>query len=69
MVERLGVNLNVIDVGWHIIIIAWASVVAGFIIPLGLLVNVVMLMTKTTKTMNVDIWNFWHEIFIAAMVY
>ncbi|MEK5039839.1 galactitol-specific PTS transporter subunit IIC [Sporosarcina sp. FSL K6-3457] len=70
MVERLGVNLTVIDVGWPASSsIAWASVVAAFIIPLGLLVNVIMLVTKTTKTMNVDIWNFWHYTFMAAMVY
>jgi len=70
MVERLGVNLNVIDVGWPASSsIAWASVVAAFIIPLGLIVNVVMLVTKTTKTMNVDIWNFWHYTFMASMVY
>ena len=70
MVERLGVNLNVIDVGWPASSsIAWASVVAAFVIPLGLVVNVVMLMTKTTKTMNVDIWNFWHYTFMASMVY
>ncbi|MEK4403606.1 galactitol-specific PTS transporter subunit IIC [Sporosarcina sp. FSL K6-6792] len=70
MVERLGVNLNVIDVGWPASSsIAWASVVAAFIIPLGLFVNVVMLVTKTTKTMNVDIWNFWHYTFMASMVY
>lgn len=70
MVERMGVSLNVIDVGWPATSsIAWASVVAAFIIPLGLVVNVVMLVTKTTKTMNVDIWNFWHYTFMAAMVY
>lgn len=70
MVDRLGVELNVIDVGWPASSsIAWASVVAAFIIPLGLLVNVIMLLTKTTKTMNVDIWNFWHYTFMAAMVY
>jgi len=70
MVERLGVNLTVIDVGWPASSsIAWASVVAAFVIPLGLVVNVVMLMTKTTKTMNVDIWNFWHYTFMASMVY
>ncbi|MFC3419024.1 galactitol-specific PTS transporter subunit IIC [Salinicoccus hispanicus] len=70
MVERLGVNLNVLDVGWPATSsIAWASVVAPFIIPLGLIVNVVMLLTKTTKTMNVDIWNFWHYTFMAAMIY
>ncbi|MFC7321755.1 galactitol-specific PTS transporter subunit IIC [Halobacillus campisalis] len=70
MVDRLGVELNVIDVGWPASSsIAWASVVAAFIIPLGLVVNVIMLATKTTKTMNVDIWNFWHYTFMAAMVY
>lgn len=70
MVDRLGVELNVIDVGWPATSsIAWASVVAAFIIPLGLVVNVIMLLTKTTKTMNVDIWNFWHYTFMAAMVY
>lgn len=70
MVERLGVSLNVLDVGWPATSsIAWASVVAPFIIPLGLIVNVVMLLTKTTKTMNVDIWNFWHYTFMAAMIY
>lgn len=70
MVENLGVSLNVIDVGWPATSsIAWASVVAAFVIPLGLVVNVAMLLTKTTKTMNVDIWNFWHYTFMAAMVY
>ncbi|RDW20678.1 galactitol-specific PTS transporter subunit IIC [Oceanobacillus chungangensis] len=70
MVDRLGVDLNVIDVGWPATSsIAWASVVAAFIIPLGLVVNVLMLLTKTTKTMNVDIWNYWHYTFMAAVVY
>lgn len=70
MVDRLGVELNVIDVGWPATSsIAWASVVAAFIIPLGLVVNVVMLLTKTTKVMNVDIWNYWHYTFMAAVVY
>ncbi|MDY0404632.1 PTS galactitol transporter subunit IIC [Virgibacillus sp. 179-BFC.A HS] len=70
MVKNLGVSLSVIDVGWPATSsIAWASVIAAFVIPLGLLVNVIMLLTKTTKTMNVDIWNFWHYTFAGAMVY
>ncbi|HIH7695754.1 TPA: PTS transporter subunit IIC [Staphylococcus aureus] len=69
MVKNLGVSLNVIDVGWPATSsIAWASSVAAFIIPLGIIVNVVLLVTKVTKTMNVDIWNFWHYTFTAAMV-
>lgn len=70
MVDRLGVSLNTIDIGWPATSsIAWASTIAAFIIPLGLIVNVVMLVTKTTKTMNVDIWNFWHYTFMGAIVY
>lgn len=70
MVDRLGVSLNVIDVGWPATSsVAWASVIAAFIIPLGLVVNVIMLLTKTTKTMNVDIWNYWHYTFMGALVY
>ncbi|MFZ3576995.1 PTS galactitol transporter subunit IIC [Virgibacillus sp. DJP39] len=70
MVERFGISLTVIDVGWPAAAaISWASPIAAFVIPLGLLVNVIMLLTKTTKTMNVDIWNFWHFTFMGAMVY
>ncbi|OYD06824.1 PTS galactitol transporter subunit IIC [Paludifilum halophilum] len=70
MVKRIGVELNIIDVGWPAAAtISWASPVAAFIIPLALLVNVLMLLTKTTKTMNVDIWNFWHFTFIGSIVY
>ncbi|MGT0298628.1 PTS transporter subunit IIC [Staphylococcus aureus] len=59
MVKNLGVSLNVIDVGWPATSsIAWASSVAAFIIPLGIIVNVVLLVTKVTKTMNVDIGIF-----------
>lgn len=70
MVERFGIELNVIDVGWPgAASMSWASPIAAFIIPIGLLVNVIMLVTNTTKTMNVDIWNFWHFTFTGAIVY
>ncbi|MGS2778832.1 PTS galactitol transporter subunit IIC [Robertmurraya sp. GLU-23] len=70
MVERFGIELNVIDVGWPgAATISWASPIAAFIIPLGLVINIIMLVTKTTKTMMVDIWNFWHFTFAGAVVY
>ncbi|KIL49634.1 PTS galactitol transporter subunit IIC [Jeotgalibacillus soli] len=70
MVDRFGIELNVIDVGWPgAAAMSWASPIAAFIIPLALLVNVIMLVTRTTKTMNVDIWNFWHFTFTGAIVY
>ena len=28
-----------------------------------------MLLTKTTRTVNIDLWNYWHFAFIGAIVY
>lgn len=69
MVERYGFSLSVIDVGWPAAsAIAMATNVGAMIIPLGLLVNIVMLLTNTTQTVNVDIWNYWHFAFTGALV-
>lgn len=65
MVERFGLNLTVIDAGWPAAAAAsWASPVAAILIPICLLVNIALLMLKWTKTLDIDIWNYWH--FIAA---
>jgi PTS system galactitol-specific IIC component len=39
------------------------------VIPVGLVVNIIMLVTKTTKTMDIDLWNYWHFTFCGAFVY
>jgi PTS system galactitol-specific IIC component len=38
------------------------------VIPIALLVNLFMLVTRLTKTLNVDIWNFWHFAFLGSLV-
>ena len=69
MVTRLGLNLTVIDVGWPAAAaIAFASRVGALIIPIGLVVNIVMLLTNTTQTLDIDIWDFWHFAFTGALV-
>jgi PTS system galactitol-specific IIC component len=69
MVHRLGLNLTVIDVGWPAAAaIAFASKVGALIIPIGLVVNIVMLLTNTTQTLDIDIWDFWHFAFTGALV-
>ena len=47
----------------------WGSPVATIIIPLAIVVNLVMIFTKTTKTMDIDLWNYWHFGAAAATVY
>ena len=69
MVGRIGLELTVIDVGWPAAAaIAFASRVGALIIPLGLAVNIIMLLTRTTQTVNIDIWNYWHFAFTGALV-
>ena len=69
MVEKFGLTLDAVDIGWvPSSAIAFASTIGAIIIPLGLLINLVMLFTKTTQTINIDIWNYWHFAFTGAMV-
>lgn len=67
--KALHLNLDVLDVGWPIgAAIAFANAkVAMPMIPIVLLVNVLLLAINFTKTMDVDIWNYWHFIFAASV--
>lgn len=68
MVARFGLHLSVIDVGWPAAAaIAMGSTVGLIIIPLGLVVNIVMILTNTTQTVDVDIWDYWHFAFTGAL--
>ncbi len=70
MVERLNLNLNVLDVGWPVAAsITWATPIAVMLIPMLFIVNIAMLALNLTKTMDVDIWNYWHLIFAGGVIY
>lgn len=70
MVERFGLNLTTIDVGWPAAAaISYGTVLGGLSIPVGLAVNIVLLLLGLTKTLNIDIWNYWHAAFIASLVF
>lgn len=70
MVERFGLSLTVIDVGWPTTAGAtWASPVAPILIPVCLLVNLILIYFNKTKVLNIDIWNYWHFIVAGAFGY
>lgn len=70
MVERFGLNLTIIDAGWPAVAAGtWAQPIAAVMIPVILIVNIVMLMFNWTKTLNIDIWNYWHMSAVAATGY
>ena len=69
MAENYNLGLDVIDLGWPgTAPMAWASDMGLIAIPIAIGVNILMLVTKMTKVVNVDIWNIWHIAFTGAMV-
>jgi len=70
MVENTGITRDIVDVGWpSAAAIAFGSDVGLWVIPVALIVNVILLALRLTKTLNVDIWNFWHFAFAGSLVY
>ena len=63
-------QLNVFDMGWPAAAsVAYNTALGALIIPICLGINVLMLLTKTTSTLNIDLWNYWHFAFIGAVAY
>ncbi|HFU2852664.1 TPA: PTS galactitol transporter subunit IIC [Salmonella enterica subsp. enterica serovar Typhi] len=70
MVERTGISLPVVDLGWPLLAaITWGSPIAPFVIPLTMLINVAMLALNKTRTVDVDMWNYWHFALAGTLVY
>ena len=70
VVAIYDLQLKVFDMGWPAAAsIAYNTSVGAFVIPVCLLVNLVMLVTRTTKTVNIDLWNYWHYAFVGALAY
>ena len=70
VVDIYGLQLKVFDMGWPAAAaVAYNTAVGAFIIPVCLGVNLLMLLTKTTRTVNIDLWNYWHFAFSGAVIY
>ena len=68
--ELYHLALQVFDMGWPAAAaVAYNTAVGALIIPILLGVNFLMLITKTTRTVNIDLWNYWHFAFIGAVAY
>lgn len=69
MVERLGLELTILDIGWTpSAAIAWAWPAAATMFAVQIVINLVMLALNWTKTLNVDMWNVWQKAFVGAVV-
>ncbi len=69
MSQSIDRPLDIIDVGWpSAAAIAFGSSVGLWVIPIALGVNVLMLVLRLTKTLNIDVWNYWHFAFAGSLV-
>ena len=67
VVDIYDLRLQVFDMGWPAAAaVAYNTAVGALIIPVCLGVNLLMLLTRTTRTVNIDLWNYWHFAFIGA---
>lgn len=70
LVERFGLDLTALDVGWPAAsAIAFGTTIGALIIPIIFLFNIILLSLKLTKTLDVDIWNYWHFAFSGSIAY
>lgn len=70
LIARSGLAMNVLDVGWPpLAAITWSFSLAPVLLIAFLVINMLMLYFRLTRTVNIDIWNFWHVIFVASLVY
>jgi PTS system galactitol-specific IIC component len=68
--EVLGLKLDVLDVGWPMgAAVSFASPIAAALIPAVLILNVVLVAVRQTRTVDVDLWNYWHFIYTGAIVH
>ncbi|KPL82110.1 PTS system galactitol-specific transporter subunit IIC [Thermanaerothrix daxensis] len=70
LVKSTGLQLNSLDVGWGVAAaIAFGTVVGSLVFVIAFGVNLIMLIFNWTKTLNVDMWNYWHYAFTGSLVY
>lgn len=70
MVEIYDLKLAFFDLGWPAAAaVAYSTAVGAFIIPVCLSVNLALLIVGATRTVNIDLWNYWHFAFLGGMVF
>lgn len=70
IVERFDLSLRVIDVGSGAAAgVGFSTVVGALIIPFVFVLNIILLATGLTKTMNIDIFNYSHYALTGSVVW
>lgn len=70
LVARTGLDFKVLDTGWiPLSVISWQYPLAPILLVSFMAINALMLALRKTRTVNIDVWNYWHVIFVSAAVH
>ncbi|MDI3529394.1 MAG: galactitol system component [Thermoanaerobacter sp.] len=70
MINSTGVHLQYVDTGWALLAaVGYSTTIGALVIPIGILINIIMLLLHWTDTLDLDLWNFWHWAFIGSLAY
>lgn len=68
-VVNSGIELTALDMGWAPALgLAWQWSYAFLMFPVQIAINLVMIATGTTDTLNVDMWNVGNKVFTAFLI-
>lgn len=68
--EEIGSGYDVLEIGFAALGgAAWTVPFAVFAIPAIVIINLILVRTKLTKVLNVDIWNYMHFLVPGALAY
>ena len=69
IVELRGLDYPILDVGWPpLAAITWTNPIAPLTIPMVLGFNILLLAIGITRTLYIDIWNYWHYALLGVLV-
>jgi PTS system galactitol-specific IIC component len=70
MAERFGLALPILDLGWPVAAaISFSTPWAFLVFVLVFALNVVLIALNWTKTLDVDLWNYWSFAFVFSMIW
>jgi len=68
--EGIGEGFTTVDIGWAAVGAAsWAVPFSGIAVILIVAANILLVVTRLTKVVNVDLWNFIHYLIPGALAY
>ena len=70
MVKNYGLTLSIMDLGSGTAgPLSFSTTLGVLIIPVAFILNLILVWTGITKTLNVDVWNLWQPALIGVMVW